>query len=55
MQDFETGIVTHKGVFLGRIGLRGVRDAVYIKIILVPLYDFIIRQILPPRGDALLR
>ena len=55
MQNPETGIVAHEGILLHGIRLCRIRNDVNIEVILIPLFYLIIRQILLPRSNALLR
>ena len=49
----ETSIVAHKGIFAACISLGRVWDDIHVKIVLIPLLDFIIREEPSPALNAL--
>lgn len=55
MQNPEASIVAHESILLHGIRLSRIRNDVNIKVILIPLFYLIIRQVLLPRSNALLR
>ena len=55
MQNPEAGIVAHEGILLHGVCLCRIRNDINIEVILIPLFYLIIRQILLPRSNALLR
>ncbi len=53
VKNLETRIVAYESIFTHTVGFLSVRNDVDIKVILIPLLDFIVGEVLSPRSDTL--